>query len=63
MPGTHNLELDSLPVQLDGSYFEVHADGADITLCVCVILCLKKRKGKGRERKRVSIVCSNILKG
>ena len=65
-PGTHNLEFDSLPVQLDGSYFEVHADGADITLCVRVILCLKKkkkRKGKGREGKRVSIVCSNILQG
>jgi len=34
----HNLQLDGLAVQFDGTDLEVHADGADVALSVSVIL-------------------------
>lgn len=34
----YNLQFYGLPVQLDGPDLEVHADGADVALCVRVIL-------------------------
>lgn len=35
---TYNLKFNGLSVQFYGSYFEVHADSANVTFCVCIIL-------------------------
>lgn len=34
----YNLQLYGLPVQLDSPDLEIHANGADVALCVRVIL-------------------------
>lgn len=38
----HNLKLYGLPVQLDGPDLEVHANGANVALCVRIILAENK---------------------
>lgn len=49
---THNLKLDGLPIQLDGPDLEVHADGADVALCVRVVLAGKHKHARGSEALR-----------
>lgn len=35
---THNLQFDSLAIQLDGADLKVHPNGADVAFCVGIIL-------------------------
>lgn len=35
---THNLQFDSLAIQLDGPDLKVHPNGADVAFCVGIIL-------------------------
>ena len=40
-----NLQLDSLPLELDGTDFEVHTDGADVALSICIVRKTQQRAG------------------
>lgn len=44
---THNLQLDCLAIKLNGADLEVHANCANIRLCVSIISCRGRKGGRG----------------